>query len=354
MRAFRSFALVAILWTSGRAIVLSGPDHGSSVGRLTVSSMSEPSISNATKLAGQKDLLSQAKSRVRSPLRLQKPAIVTAWMIDTPVAIKEIIQAQQALNLIPRGDVAAPTTLPSQAESLVRSDIAKALSSVSLSTSLRPNSFATFSGYLFVRGSSQQPGLSGSAVLGGSQMAIFANGPQIAEVGGLVIQPFARLASDGRQITPQELTFGVTAGKRKANFTYSASLERRAKIENGGRDAFAARATVGLYTRIDPTPLTFSGYGQAGIVGISQKDGFAEGEAILSFTEGDRFRLAKPGIAVWAAIQPGAARIDIGPTLEVPLLRGPVPVVARTSWRFRVGGNALPGSGPALIVVTGF
>ncbi len=49
-----------------------------------------------------------------------------------------------------------------------------------------------------------------------------------------------------------------------------------------------------------------------------------------------------------------SGRIDLGPTLLVRAPFGKVSVDVAADWRFRVAGNAVPGSGPALTLSTGF
>ena len=210
------------------------------------------------------------------------------------------------------------------------------------------------SGYLFFRGRAQQSGLSGNALLGGTQMALFADGPKIAETGGFALRPFARLTAEGTTVTPQEIALGLSVARRAGSAVIGAAIERRAGLSPNGRNAMAARMSAGLYAAIDQTPLIVSAYGQAGMVGIKSKDGFADGEVKLALSEGRVFARARPGVGTWAAIQPGASRIDMGPTLDIPVVRAPVAVTIRADWRFRVGGNAQPGSGPTLTVATGF
>jgi hypothetical protein len=54
------------------------------------------------------------------------------------------------------------------------------------------------------------------------------------------------------------------------------------------------------------------------------------------------------GFGVWAAAQPGVRRLDIGPRLsaKIPLNNGGMRVSA--DYRFRIGGNANPQSGPSI------
>jgi hypothetical protein len=60
------------------------------------------------------------------------------------------------------------------------------------------------------------------------------------------------------------------------------------------------------------------------------------------------------GAGAWAAAQPHVSRVDIGPHAE---LRLPLPgtnASLAADWRFRVAGNARPGSGPALTLAADF
>jgi hypothetical protein len=123
--------------------------------------------------------------------------------------------------------------------------------------------------------------------------------------------------------------------------------ERRQKLGREGRSAFG----ITLYGGADDIrlgPLRLDAYGQAGAVGARRRDLFADGAARLSLPLG-RLKL---GIGAWAAAQPGAARVDIGPQLALPLPgRG---VTLAVDWRRRIAGQAAPGSGPALTVAAGF
>ena len=52
------------------------------------------------------------------------------------------------------------------------------------------------------------------------------------------------------------------------------------------------------------------------------------------------------GGGAWGAAQPGAARLDAGPqsSYRLPVRRANLRLAA--DWRFRVAGDAAPGSGP--------
>jgi hypothetical protein len=343
-----------MLWIGGRAIVISGSGYERPVAQMAASKFSEPRTADRRALAIPTPSILSMRKPLPTPLPMEPRTFVSAQTIETPIATERALHGRRSLAIERRRGEQDPIEQRWPPEHVNLSGVAEASLVTQPSGGFGTHRRMAISGYIFIRGTSRDRGLSGNAILGGSQMALFAEGPHIAAAGGFAIRPFARITSERTQTTPQEMAIGITASKRAAPFVYSASLERRTRVSDGGRNALAARVTMGLYSRINQTPLTLSGYGQAGIVGLNRKDGFAEGEILLSATEGNRFDRARPGIGIWTGIQPRAARIDIGPTLDIPLLRGPIPVAVRTSWRFRVGGNAVPGSGPVLIVSTGF
>jgi hypothetical protein len=125
--------------------------------------------------------------------------------------------------------------------------------------------------------------------------------------------------------------------------------ERRQAIGREGRNAFAATLHGGVSERPLPLGLRLDAYAQAGAVGLRSRDLFAEGTARIGIPLGSRAGL---GAAAWGATQPGARRLDLGPSASFRL-----PAVRATlfaDWRFRLAGNARPGSGPALTLWTDF
>jgi hypothetical protein len=122
-------------------------------------------------------------------------------------------------------------------------------------------------------------------------------------------------------------------------------LERRQKLGSAGRSAFAVTAYGGGAVRLGP--LQLDGYAQAGAVGIGRRDLFADGALRAGLPLG-RLRL---GAGAWGAAQPGVARLDVGPRVEARL-RDAVSLSA--DWRWRIAGNARPGSGPALTLAADF
>jgi hypothetical protein len=125
--------------------------------------------------------------------------------------------------------------------------------------------------------------------------------------------------------------------------------ERREALGRTGRSAFAVTLHGGVGEVPLPTGFRLDAYGQAGLVGVRSRDLFVEGSARAARPVAAGFSL---GAGVWAAAQPGASRLDIGPTVTLRLPQLGATVSA--DWRFRTAGRARPGSGPALTLWTDF
>ena len=114
------------------------------------------------------------------------------------------------------------------------------------------------------------------------------------------------------------------------------------------------------YAELPPfkLPLGMRGevYAQGGYVGGRNATGFVDGSI-----RADRklLRVGKPevrlGGGVWGGAQKGAARLDAGPSVIVVSPVGNK-LFARLAadWRFRLAGDAAPGSGPAVTLSAGF
>ena len=125
--------------------------------------------------------------------------------------------------------------------------------------------------------------------------------------------------------------------------------ERREKLGREGRDAFAVTLHGGVSEARLPAGLRIDAYAQAGAVGARSRDLFAEASIRAATPLAGGLRL---GAGAWGAAQPGAARLDVGPsaTLRLPQLRASL----SADWRFRAAGTAHPGSRPALTLWTDF
>lgn len=100
-------------------------------------------------------------------------------------------------------------------------------------------------------------------------------------------------------------------------------------------------------------PLTVDGYGEAGVRGNG--DVYAGGEAHARAPIGKigAVQLAA-GPGVWGSVQSAnttVARLDLGAGISAQL---PAGIVVSGDWRWRVAGNAAPGSGPAVTMGVAF
>jgi hypothetical protein len=160
----------------------------------------------------------------------------------------------------------------------------------------------------------------------------------------------ARLYSPLSRASGAEAALGVEV-QPLAAVPVRVLTERRQAIGRDGRSALALLAHGGVSERPLPGGLRLDAYAQAGVVGLRSRDGFVDGALRVGLPLGDKINL---GIGAWGAAQPGASRVDVGPhaSYRLPLLGGSARISA--DWRVRVGGDARPGSGPALTLSTDF
>ena len=127
--------------------------------------------------------------------------------------------------------------------------------------------------------------------------------------------------------------------------------ERRERVAGEGRSAFALLAHGGVSALPVAAGFKLDGYAQAGVVGARRRDLFADGGATLTRVLGGTDDRLAVGAGAWGGVQPGAARLDLGPRVSATVGAG-----ARVSvdWRFRIAGDAAPGSGPSITVATDF
>jgi hypothetical protein len=145
----------------------------------------------------------------------------------------------------------------------------------------------------------------------------------------------------------------LAAGVRIAPFRsipVSLTVERRQAIGRlgGGRSAFAAFVEGGIYQQPIVWGFQLDGYAQAGVVGARRRDLFVDGGA--TFTR-PLFKQFWAGFGIWGGAQPGLYRIDVGPRLTMRV-RGNMRV--HLDYRYRLRGNAAPGSGPAVTLAADF
>jgi hypothetical protein len=203
----------------------------------------------------------------------------------------------------------------------------------------------TGSGWLIVRagGETSVP----ASQIGGSQAGLRLTYPvDSAQRIALSARLSAPLAGTGG-----EIALGIDWQPTRAPVHVLA--EQRVSIDGG-----PSGPMLGMVGGFGPTPvgrdLTLEGYGQAGVVARSDGGLFADGAVRAAHPLGRIGGVAiDAGAGLWGGVQPGAGRLDIGPTVGLVLPLKPRIRLA-ADWRQRVAGPSRPGSGPALSLGTGW
>ncbi len=175
---------------------------------------------------------------------------------------------------------------------------------------------------------------------------------------------------DTRQVTAY-LRTTATLGASRGETSAAAGLSARpfpavpviaameARLTRQGGMTWVQPAVMGVtqlpYFRL-PGGLRGEAYAQAGYVGGRFATPFADGQLRMDRSLLTRGRTqVRLGGGLWGGAQKGAERLDAGPsaTVTFPLWRGGFGRLA-ADWRFRVGGDAEPGSGPAVTLSAGF
>ncbi len=155
--------------------------------------------------------------------------------------------------------------------------------------------------------------------------------------------------------TQGDISAGVSA-RPFAQLPFAAMVEGRLSRNGTSTEVRPAALVVSELPNID-LPLQFRGqaYAQAGYVGGDFATGFADGQMKLDRKLAD-FDLGTlhAGAGAWGGIQKGAERVDVGPTASLTMKVGDAPVRIAMDYRHRIAGDAVPQSGIALTVSTGF
>lgn len=208
-------------------------------------------------------------------------------------------------------------------------------------------------GWLFWRdGAHEAPdGIAAASQLGGSQA-----GARLAYGFGDTgrVRAYGRATIAVQRPQQRDVAFGL-AFAPSARWPIDVAIEQRVAVGSEGRTALAVIASGGVSAVALPAGFRLDAYGQAGVVGARRRDGFADGAVVIDRRLGpDETSTLRLGALAAGAVQPGAARVDVGPRLTVRL-----PDVGQGSrialdWRQRVAGAALPESGVALTLATDF
>lgn len=134
---------------------------------------------------------------------------------------------------------------------------------------------------------------------------------------------------------------------RPAGVPAAVMIERRQRLGEGGRNGFALLVAGGISDREVAPGVRLDSYAQAGVVGVDDPAGFADGRLGLAGRLGPAVSV---GAAVYGSAQPGVARLDAGPELRARL--GAMTVAA--GWRARLAGTARPANGPVVTMFADF
>ena len=185
--------------------------------------------------------------------------------------------------------------------------------------------------------------LAGTGSLGGSQAGM-----------RFLYRFSSRLAASVRATAPLNTARrggDVAAGIRYTPFAgvpLAVTVERRQGFGvMGGPSGFAVLGEGGLFRQWGRFRL--DSYLQGGmIVGKDGRLAFVDGGGAVTHA---LWRNIDVGAGMWGGEQPGLARFDVGPRLSLKVARG---IRAHADYRFKVAGNAQPGSGAAITLTGDF
>jgi len=186
------------------------------------------------------------------------------------------------------------------------------------------------------------PGLAASPVLGGGQLgAALAFLPDPLARRPLAIVARVNIAADSAGVRQETAQAGI--GIRQTLLPgVTLSAERLIAIGDATRGDWTLRLAAGT------TRGRLDSYGEAGVLAGGTVYGGAQATARVL-----RIGPATLAAGAWGSVQSGTPdvwRVDVGPSVTARWngLR------LQADWRERVGGNAVPGSGPVLTVSAGF
>ena len=125
------------------------------------------------------------------------------------------------------------------------------------------------------------------------------------------------------------------------------ALEHRFALEGAGRSDLQLRLSGG-WASAPETPVDVSVYADAGVVGISERDLFAAGQAYAGYRVRNAISVGGGGWAGWQRDRFGDSDVvEAGPAARLRLPLGPTTLRAEASYRFSLGSDGPP-DGPAL------
>lgn len=212
----------------------------------------------------------------------------------------------------------------------------------------------SFGSWAYLRsgsGRAPQGGIAAASQLGGSQ-----SGARLTygfgESGRL--RAYGRVTLALAERRQRELAFGF-AFAPLAHVPVDVAIEQRVAAGSEGRTALAAMVVGGVGDVALPGRFRLEAYGQAGIVGARRRDGFADAAVVVDreVARGPSGSLHLGALAA-GSVQPGAARVDVGPRITLRLPEVGEGSRVALDWRQRVAGDARPESGLALTLAADF
>lgn len=211
----------------------------------------------------------------------------------------------------------------------------------------------SLAGWLYMRGGAvaAPDAIAAAGQLGGSQAGLRL-GYGFGEAGRA--RTYGRATIALRRPEQRDLAFGL-AFAPVAHWPVDVAVEQRVAVGREGRTAIAAMVSGGVSDIALPHGFRLDAYGQAGVVGTRRRDGFADGAIVIDRRIGpDETSPLRLGALAAGAVQPGAARVDVGPRLTLRLPQVGEGSRIALDWRQRVAGGAAPESGVALTLASDF
>jgi len=152
----------------------------------------------------------------------------------------------------------------------------------------------------------------------------------------------------------REIAFGLAFAPLE-RLPVDVAIEQRVAAGREGRTALAVMASGGVSEVALPAGFRLDAYAQAGVVGTRRRDGFADGAIVVDRRLGpDETTPLRIGALAAGAVQPGTARVDVGPRLTLRLPQVGEGGRIALDWRQRIAGDARPESGLALTLAADF
>ena len=188
---------------------------------------------------------------------------------------------------------------------------------------------------------------------GGSQIGAILSYPILTEADP-VLAVYGRVSAALTPFAQEELALGARIHPVH-NLPFSFHAEQRLSADSGRNRGAAFYVAGGTGPEPVVEKITLETYAQTGYVLGDDETYFFDGSATLQrpITESGPKKLSV-GAGVWAGGQRNIARLDVGPRADFAVPLGTGSARLAIDWRVRVAGDALPASGVAITLSTGF